>query len=737
MKPRLYIYHKDPEFRGFIIPDLGALEERYDAFRNDQAYVHVGFSAISNDKILNALNGLPHGLYCNSSFLNCEPGVNWSGTTNLSKTSDGIPVHFLYKTPFFKIKIPDPIQAIYQGRSHLGSSPHPDISRLSEKLHLRTAQLELTVRSANVLKSENIHFVSDLVQRSEGEMLRLPNFGRNSLEEIQRVLKGLGLKFGMDIRPFLEGNVSNTEYAEGSSIREGESSLHPNSFYYKTNSFDLSVRSRTVLNKENIIFVGDLVQRTEAEMLMLPNFGRTSLVELNELLNSLGLGFGMVVPGWPPEDLEERSAEITQKERGNIAEDILLKSFTEDFIKEFQRLNNNKVVSVIESRSGLSGKPLTLEEVGTELGVTRERIRQIEKKAWEKTLQQSDKLKAWCQDLYQLEMSSVIPIRLSDIQKIDRRFQSEIPATKAIEDLIRWHKNVILLDDNSRLTVVNFQSEKYLTRCSIEEIETINKLINERLGSSEGTPGRSIKAGIEKLIIEKQRQFFELLWNQAWARCLIEEIDGQEILVKHLGRSETERVAELVIHRIHQERRPVSNKFLKDCFDLCQPNVSFQSIKNYIFNDPRIFVASHGTFASFKRLDITEEEINVISDAATSILSTTKEEFHSRELADVNIPNVSKKYNEFQITGILRWARKLQYLGRNIFTLKDANVEGRTRIHDVLVKVLRSEGRPLHAKQLLEAANRYRSVDQSMQIHEKPPIVLLGENMFGLDEWDD
>jgi DNA-directed RNA polymerase subunit alpha len=68
---------------------------------------------------------------------------------------------------------------------------------------------------------------------------------------------------------------------------------------------ELSVRSYNCLKSENIIYVGDLVSRTEAEMLKTANFGRKSLNELKDNLKAMGLGFGMKLTNWPPKNLEE------------------------------------------------------------------------------------------------------------------------------------------------------------------------------------------------------------------------------------------------------------------------------------------------------------------------------------------------------------------------------------------------------------------------------------------------
>jgi DNA-directed RNA polymerase subunit alpha len=68
---------------------------------------------------------------------------------------------------------------------------------------------------------------------------------------------------------------------------------------------ELSVRSYNCLKNENIIYVGDLVVKTEAEMLRTSNFGRKSLNELKENLKSMGLSFGAKLTNWPPKNIEE------------------------------------------------------------------------------------------------------------------------------------------------------------------------------------------------------------------------------------------------------------------------------------------------------------------------------------------------------------------------------------------------------------------------------------------------
>ena len=70
-------------------------------------------------------------------------------------------------------------------------------------------ELELSVRSANCLKNDNIHYIGDLIKKSEREMLRTPNFGRKSLNEIKAVLSDMGLKLGMEISEWPPENIDD------------------------------------------------------------------------------------------------------------------------------------------------------------------------------------------------------------------------------------------------------------------------------------------------------------------------------------------------------------------------------------------------------------------------------------------------------------------------------------------------------------------------------------------------
>jgi DNA-directed RNA polymerase alpha subunit len=171
------------------------------------------------------------------------------------------------------------------------------------KLHLllkKVDVLKLSVRSANRLKNDNIVYIGDLVQKTEAEMLRTWNFGRKSLNEIKEVLAQMDLHLGMEVPGWPPENIN--EFA-----KQFDALLNPANpaFLKKVDVLKLSVRPAKCLKNNNIVYIGDLVQKTEAEMLRMRNFGRKSLKQIKKVLAQMGLRLGMKVPGWPPENIDE------------------------------------------------------------------------------------------------------------------------------------------------------------------------------------------------------------------------------------------------------------------------------------------------------------------------------------------------------------------------------------------------------------------------------------------------
>ena len=103
------------------------------------------------------------------------------------------------------------------------------------------------------------------------------------------------------LQPFINFDEPEVQQDQGSSEKLSFNS----NLLKKVEELELSVRSANCLKNDNIIYIGDLVQKSESEMLRTPNFGRKSLNEIKEVLTQMELNLGMTVPDWPPENIDE------------------------------------------------------------------------------------------------------------------------------------------------------------------------------------------------------------------------------------------------------------------------------------------------------------------------------------------------------------------------------------------------------------------------------------------------
>jgi DNA-directed RNA polymerase subunit alpha len=144
---------------------------------------------------------------------------------------------------------------------------------------------ELSVRSRNCLKKMNIHTLGDLLKISEVELLGYKNFGETSLNEIRAMLKQKGLRLGQ----LKEEDVRLTRPRPQYLRRAGGPEGSPEILNKYLSEIELSSRSRKCLQRLNLVTIGDLVSRSEAELLATKNFGQTSLNEIKAKLTEFGL----------------------------------------------------------------------------------------------------------------------------------------------------------------------------------------------------------------------------------------------------------------------------------------------------------------------------------------------------------------------------------------------------------------------------------------------------------------
>jgi DNA-directed RNA polymerase subunit alpha len=149
-------------------------------------------------------------------------------------------------------------------------------------LDIPVTDFELSVRSRNCLKKMNIHTLGDLLRTTEEELLAYKNFGETSLREIKAMLAQKGLGLGQ--------NAGEKSHPEAAAVPQATAPMgDPEVLARPTTSLQLSVRSRKCLQTLGVANLGELICKTEAELLSSRNFGATSLSEIKSRLSELGL----------------------------------------------------------------------------------------------------------------------------------------------------------------------------------------------------------------------------------------------------------------------------------------------------------------------------------------------------------------------------------------------------------------------------------------------------------------
>jgi DNA-directed RNA polymerase subunit alpha len=146
-------------------------------------------------------------------------------------------------------------------------------------------------------------------QRTDYDSLALEVWTDGSLKPEESVsLASKILKEQLQIFLTFDESLEPTDEIRGI----GSSSLNENLFR-SVDDLELSVRSANCLKNANIRYIGELVVRSEAEMLKTKNFGRKSLNEIKEILTTMGLGLGMKIEGWPPPGWDPNVPPVSMK----------------------------------------------------------------------------------------------------------------------------------------------------------------------------------------------------------------------------------------------------------------------------------------------------------------------------------------------------------------------------------------------------------------------------------------
>ena len=250
--------------------------------------------------------------------------------------------------------------------------------------NVRLSDVNLSVRTSNCLRYMGLTTLGELASLSNAELLRQPNFGRKSLNEVEALLSSI------------ENLVPRAECAKEDGaldflkIEEPLSSI----LLQPVKHLKLTTRASNLMEDLEIMTVGELVQLTESDLFRTPNVGRLTINNLKTVLAQLGLSLGSVITNWPDKEalvllLEARAQDQLDRKQ---TPDTTFTYVEDELCAAVKAAVDGSEQAIIMRRTGWDGDRVwTLEELANDPNATRrvspvsrERIRQIESKALEK-----------------------------------------------------------------------------------------------------------------------------------------------------------------------------------------------------------------------------------------------------------------------------------------------------------------------------------------------------------------
>lgn len=233
---------------------------------------------------------------------------------------------------------------------------------------------DFSVRLHNILKSNNIIFVRDLLRYRAEDFLKFQNSGRKTQREILDFMKLNNLEFG-EYKDIINYDINEKKYLK----LDEEKELFLISDPFKCKNF--TVRTLNFLRNKKIIYNKDLLLLNREVIFANKNAGKKTFEQIEEYLRVNDFQFGDIVYGFSEENLQKLKNKLFTKKNLDISQQDPL-----DFILKKINILNEKEKKIILERYGFFSHSKTLEEIANSFTpkVTRERIRQIESKSLRK-----------------------------------------------------------------------------------------------------------------------------------------------------------------------------------------------------------------------------------------------------------------------------------------------------------------------------------------------------------------
>jgi len=505
-------------------------------------------------------------------------------------------------------------------------------------------------------------------------------------------------------------------------------------------NLNLSVRASNVLAAATFSVVGDVTNISLEKLQKLPNFGRTSQQHFAERLRA-------AVERGPSISTPSASHPTATGALNAVASNSLR---AEKLGSQFQ--NQSTLASVILAavssldsgrdtvlcgRMGISVDPMTLEELGGRMGVTRERIRQIEAKGM--LLIGRDTI--W-KDTLETKLSHLLderndPLPFSGLAILDSWFQGIEQMQRPFGYLLK-HENIL----DQRFSLLQANSQWFVSRLSQHEWDLAVKQAMHLLegGVAQGWRQAEARQRVEDFLSGKGHELRPELWAtvKRFAHFSSSRPDSEPVLVSY-GRN-VEALIEAVLstseHPLHYSE--IAHRIAEGY------GKSFEVRRVHHAATTLAFLYGRGIFGLLKHCPLSSDELELVREETQEIIAqgSRGRQWTCAELVDVLSAqglDFDGRINRFIINIALHDSSELTYLGRLVWTQStDAPLGSAHRINmrQAVTSLLLQAGRPMTIPEIKEALQRERGLSDFFQLYPSGSLIRVSPSQWGLIERD-
>ena len=610
-------------------------------------------------------------------------------------------------------------------------------TRFNPILFSPVEKLNLTVRSTNGLRSSNIHYIGELVQCTEVELLKMPNLGNLSLNNIKYSLIAHNLSLGMTLNNWQLPNLEETPEITTDKFAQNtdrEDTKFNSILFRSVENLNLTVRATNCLRSNNICYIWELVQCTEFELSKTPNLGNNSLNNIKDSLIPHNLSLGMTLRNWQLPNLEETPENITDKsDLPRLYFEVAKFPLVNHLERTLDELDESDKI-ILQERLGHRGKILTLEEIGDKLGKTRERIRQRQKKYIDRIIDQE-----YWDDLLGIRIGQLLldreePLMLELLDIEDVWF-------KGFGDNYIYLANTIQLFSKNAVCVTKAAGRNVVTRIKQNDWDALVSELRKKLklkAEDKRWKRSDIKQYFNTSLFKYSSQELAPLLDEIFDEFLHYADESPQALLIAYGRS----VESAVIAVISQAQVPLHySEITKRASKLLDKEVDERRVLG-VLNQEKFWLFDRGIYGLIDHCPLPDSKRHIICRKVEHMLyqAPINKQWHSEEIIEqliAKFPSVPVNLNPYVLRMCIENSPKINSLKRMVWARTDSGMTVGHRINmiDSIIQILEKEGEPLSGRELKRRLSEIRGVSDTMQIHGNERLVAVGTDLWGLSEW--